>query len=160
MLTGATPFKGKSAEKTYLKIKQCISDEIPFKSNFDPDARSLILSLLQRNPNERLGARNIDDLKKHPFFKPLERNWETIRLINVPYVPPQMQRRNRPQIHSLSQVDIRDNKNLSSVRDSSPKSETLHEDPRKYSFASAGAINETHSEHVLAHFGEEFKNHP
>jgi protein-serine/threonine kinase len=46
MLSGTTPFKGKTAEKTYMNIKQCLTDDISFKTNFDPEARSLILNLL------------------------------------------------------------------------------------------------------------------
>jgi len=43
---------------------------------------------LQKTPSKRLGAINIEDLKNHPFFKPIRNNWENLRLINVPYVPP------------------------------------------------------------------------
>ena len=36
MLTGSTPFKGKNAEETYNNIKNCKSENLPFKHSFDP----------------------------------------------------------------------------------------------------------------------------
>lgn len=93
MLHGSTPFKGKTPEETYSNIRQCNPEQLQFKSTTDAAAKDLIKSLLQPDPAKRLGARSITDLKAHPFFSQIA--WDSVRLINVPYVPPQMLRRNR-----------------------------------------------------------------
>lgn len=50
MLQGSTPFKGKTAEETYINIKRCNSEDLLFKPNFDPQAKDLIKRLLQQDP--------------------------------------------------------------------------------------------------------------
>jgi len=50
MPSGSTPFKGKTAEETYLNIKNCNSEDLPFRQNFDPQAKDLIKRLLQQDP--------------------------------------------------------------------------------------------------------------
>jgi len=108
MLTGSTPFKGKTAEETYYNIKNMKSENLPFKNNFDSTAKDLIQRLLIQDPAQRLGSNNIEELKFHPFFGPICKNWENLRLINVPYVPPHL-RRNRP--HMQSMISIQTNRN-------------------------------------------------
>ncbi len=38
-------------------------------SNLSPELKDLINSLLKFDPQERLGVKNMDEIKKHDFFK-------------------------------------------------------------------------------------------
>jgi serine/threonine protein kinase len=62
---GKVPFKGKNQEETFELIKKCqlsIPEEIP------QSAKDLIAALLVKQPESRLGAQDILDVKSHPFF--------------------------------------------------------------------------------------------
>lgn len=48
------------------------------------DAKDLIDRLLNRNPEKRLGAKGVDQIFKHPFFKDV--NWDDVT--NKKYEPP------------------------------------------------------------------------
>jgi len=47
-------------------------------------AKNLIIHLLRFDPKQRIGARNLDDLKGHPFFQGII--WESLREMRVPFV--------------------------------------------------------------------------
>lgn len=47
-----------------------------FPSALSKPAKSLILSLLQRDARKRLGSKGFDELKKHEFFKDF--SWEQL----------------------------------------------------------------------------------
>lgn len=71
--TGKTPFKGKTQELTFEQIKECkfeIPDTVP------EVAKDLIQKILRKNPEDRLGAQNIQDLMNHQFFNGI--NFETV----------------------------------------------------------------------------------
>lgn len=40
-----------------------------FPENFPPDAQDLVKKVFQEDPSLRLGARNLEDVKNHAFFK-------------------------------------------------------------------------------------------
>lgn len=70
---GYTPFKGKTQEQTFDKIKECVyecPDTVP------EVAKDLIQRILLKNPEDRLGAQNIQDLMNHQFFNGI--NFETV----------------------------------------------------------------------------------
>lgn len=75
-------------------------DPLEFRPGFDENAKDLINQLLQKDPENRIGALDIEDLKQHPFFASI--NWENIRHINPPYVSLEQQRKNRTAKASLS----------------------------------------------------------
>ena len=58
--------------------------------NIPEDARDLVTKLLRKKPEERLGAKNFEDLKNHCFFESIDFN--NIQTINVPYKPPSVVR--------------------------------------------------------------------
>lgn len=65
MLTSELPFKGKTQELTFEMIKK---GEFTIPEYVAESAKDLIKKLLVASPNDRLGAKNIDELMMHPFF--------------------------------------------------------------------------------------------
>lgn len=57
-----------------------------FKPGFDENAKDLICQLLKKEPENRIGAKEFDEIKEHPFFATVI--WENLRNINVPYISP------------------------------------------------------------------------
>ena len=85
MLIGYPPFYSEDSALTCQRIiawKKVL--RIPQEPVLTAEAVDLILKLL-RDPNDRLGARGVEDIKHHPFFKDI--NWESIRQSQVPYIP-------------------------------------------------------------------------
>ena len=72
-MTGRRPYIGSNRKEIREKMlaKQVKLDEIP-PYGWSPSSVSLINSLIQRKPNERLGTRGIDEIKNHPFFKKVD----------------------------------------------------------------------------------------
>lgn len=90
LLNGCTPFKGASPLETFQNIRQF--SEITFeKPNIDPVSKDLIQRLLKKEPADRIGASDIEELKSHPFFREID--WATLRETKPPYEPPQRFRR-------------------------------------------------------------------
>lgn len=50
-----------------------------------PEAADLIKQLLVLDPEKRLGANDVSEIKKHAFFKDI--NWETLRKQQAPIIP-------------------------------------------------------------------------
>ena len=71
LLTGQVPFKGKTQELTFDLIKK---GEFTIPDFVEDSAKDLIMKLLVKTPNERLGAQNIDELLMHPFFEGIDFN--------------------------------------------------------------------------------------
>mmetsp|Transcript_27778 Transcript_27778/g.82338 ORF Transcript_27778/g.82338 Transcript_27778/m.82338 type:complete len:382 (-) Transcript_27778:322-1467(-) len=79
MLTGAPPFKSGSE---YLTFQKVTDREFSFPDDFPDDARDVIDRLLALEPDERLGAANIEDLKQHAFFVGVQ--WGKLRQEQAP----------------------------------------------------------------------------
>jgi len=75
ILCGKSPFYHKNRAEMYRRIQRL---PITFPDGLSPEARSLILGLLERDPMERLGCGpdGVNEVKYHPFFKDI--NWEEI----------------------------------------------------------------------------------
>ncbi|KAI8476065.1 MAG: 3-phosphoinoside dependent protein kinase [Monoraphidium minutum] len=65
MLAGRPPFKGGSE---YLTFQLITVRELEFPAGFPAAARDLVDRLLQLEPSERIGAADIDEIRRHPFF--------------------------------------------------------------------------------------------
>ena len=50
-----------------------------------PEAHDFIDRLLTLDPKKRLGANEIDEVKKHPFLDTI--NWSTLMKIKAPFRP-------------------------------------------------------------------------
>jgi serine/threonine protein kinase len=80
MLTGKVPFAKKNRKKLYKSIQT----EQPKFNSISEEAQDLILSLLQKNPDDRFEFKQI---KEHLFFKNFD--WEGVIKKNVraPWIP-------------------------------------------------------------------------
>ncbi|KAJ9071746.1 serine/threonine protein kinase [Entomophthora muscae] len=85
MLTGSTPFK---ASNDYQIFQRITSLKYEFPEGFPETAKQLVNALLVRDPESRLGYKDISEIKRHPFFTGI--NWEQLHVIDPPSlgVPP------------------------------------------------------------------------
>jgi serum/glucocorticoid-regulated kinase 2 len=84
MLTGITPFWANNHSDMYLRVLQ---DELQFPDDraMDPDTKSLIRGLLQRNPALRMCEPRI---KRHPYFSMIDWTHVYYKRYIPPYIPP------------------------------------------------------------------------
>lgn len=79
-LAGYPPFADETPELIFRNI---LNHDIEWPlEGISPEARDLIVKLLNPNPKERLGASGV---KAHPFFKSID--WATIHEQKMPFVP-------------------------------------------------------------------------
>ena len=64
---GMTPFRERSEKETFDKILN--QEELQFSNRTPSVAQDLIVKLLDKTPEKRIGFEDFDDLKNHPFFK-------------------------------------------------------------------------------------------
>uniref|UniRef100_A0AAV1UQH4 AGC/AKT protein kinase n=1 Tax=Peronospora matthiolae TaxID=2874970 RepID=A0AAV1UQH4_9STRA len=86
MLLAKRPFHHLNVSVLYKLIEK-ESVKFPSKCSLSPDARSLILGLLEKDPHKRLGASQTSDILTHPFFKDIR--WDIVlrKKITPPWVP-------------------------------------------------------------------------
>jgi len=74
LTVGIPPFYSQNVNEMYNKIQHGVLRFPPFLSE---ECKSLIVGLLNRDPTKRLGSHNdVEDIKSHPFFKPI--SWEAM----------------------------------------------------------------------------------
>mmetsp|Transcript_9513 Transcript_9513/g.14929 ORF Transcript_9513/g.14929 Transcript_9513/m.14929 type:complete len:353 (-) Transcript_9513:204-1262(-) len=91
MLTGENPFYHQNPEQVAAKVQK---KKLSLPSHFGPATHSFLKGLLNRDPEQRLGKKGADDLKKHPFFaKAKGFSWRRIleKEDEPPFVIPELQ---------------------------------------------------------------------
>ncbi|KAK0556894.1 Serine/threonine-protein kinase [Tilletia horrida] len=87
MLTGLPPFYSEDVNVMYTRILQ---DPLRFGEEVKPDARDLLVQLLERDPRKRLGsqANGAQLIKAHPFFSK-HIDWELLlaKKVQPPFKP-------------------------------------------------------------------------
>ncbi|KAJ3091006.1 AGC protein kinase Gad8, partial [Quaeritorhiza haematococci] len=81
MLTGLPPFYDENTNEMYKKI---LTEELKCPDELSTQAKDLLKGLLNRDPNNRLGAKGHEEIKRHPFFADI--NWT--KLMARKYQPP------------------------------------------------------------------------
>ena len=81
MLTGLPPFYDENADEMDRKT---LSEPLQLPISLSPSARDILLKLLSRNPEERLGAKGAFEIRAHPFFDNIDWN----KLVRREYEPP------------------------------------------------------------------------
>jgi serine/threonine protein kinase len=73
MLCGINPFKVRNKNK-YEKLQMITENKIRMLPMFSPNSTDLLSKLLVQDPKKRLGfgKKGIENLKKHPFFAPVD----------------------------------------------------------------------------------------
>lgn len=84
MLTGLPPFYNQNLHVMYERI---IRAKLTFPDYLSEDAKDLLSKMLERDPKKRIGSKNAEEIKKHPFFKSID--WEKLlrREIEPPFKP-------------------------------------------------------------------------
>ncbi|ORY37602.1 kinase-like protein [Rhizoclosmatium globosum] len=86
LLLGQAPFKGENEDEIFNSI---LYKDPLFPANMDRDAMDLILKLLTKKPEERLGStvEDADEIKRHPWFRDVV--WQDMleRKLDPPFVP-------------------------------------------------------------------------
>lgn len=83
MLSGYPPFT--APHRNFHEIERLILENKPFfPTYFSKEAIDLIKKLTESSPEKRLGARSVNEIKDHAFFKGV--NWSDI--LNLKVVPP------------------------------------------------------------------------
>ncbi|DBA01339.1 TPA: hypothetical protein N0F65_001578 [Lagenidium giganteum] len=89
MLLAKRPFHHLNVSVLYKLIEK---DPVKFppKAAIPPEAKSLILGLLDKDPTKRLGARQTSDILTHPFFKDVK--WDLVlkKKVQPVWVPPRV----------------------------------------------------------------------
>ncbi|XP_038134615.1 rho-associated protein kinase 2-like isoform X1 [Cyprinodon tularosa] len=87
LLVGETPFYAESLIGTYGKIMNHHNSLVfPDDAEMSQDAKDLICAFLT-DRNNRLGRTGVDEIKRHPFFKNEQWNFDNIRDTVAPVVP-------------------------------------------------------------------------
>lgn len=132
MLSGLPPYYDEDHHTMYRKI---LKDPLTFPAEIKPDARALLTGLLDRDPNNRLGARGAEDIKRHGFFGKWI-DWD--RLNSKGYRPPF-----KPSVESAADASNFDSEFTSempmdSVVEDSHLSETVQQQFEGFTFNPAG----------------------
>eukprot|EP00762_Andalucia_godoyi_P001382 ANDGO_04945.mRNA.1 3-phosphoinositide-dependent protein kinase 2 len=79
LMAGKPPFE---AESEYLVFQKILGLEYVFPETVSESGRDLVSSLLQKDPQKRLGATSYAELKDHPFFSGLQ--WDKLQDMTPP----------------------------------------------------------------------------
>ncbi|SZF01175.1 unnamed protein product [Blumeria hordei] len=82
MLTGLPPFYDENTHEMYRKILT-VPLHFPGQDIVPPSAKDLLTKLLNRKPDQRLGANGASEIKAHPFFHSID--WR--KLLQRKYEP-------------------------------------------------------------------------
>eukprot|EP00743_Colponemidia_sp_Colp-15_P001355 GILK01001485.1.p1 GENE.GILK01001485.1~~GILK01001485.1.p1 ORF type:complete len:358 (+),score=61.05 GILK01001485.1:21-1094(+) len=86
MLTGLPPFYTRDREKLFENIRR---GDLKYPSFISPAARSLLMSLFNRDPNQRLGGgvRDAAEVREHPWFASVDWDGMLSRRLAAPFKP-------------------------------------------------------------------------
>jgi len=85
MLTGLPPWYSNDRQKMFASIR---GSALRFPDHVSHLAKNILVCLLERDVTKRLGStRDIDEVKGHPFFIPID--WEMLfqRKVKAPFIP-------------------------------------------------------------------------
>eukprot|EP00736_Rhodelphis_marinus_P003698 Rmarinus@m.4511 len=82
MLTGLPAFYDSNRRKMFENI---LSADLSYPPYVSPDAVSLVQGLLTRDPDLRLGSADDGELRRHPFFRPIDWNALMSKTLRSPF---------------------------------------------------------------------------
>jgi serine/threonine protein kinase len=86
MLCGLPPFYNENLERMYELI-ELAELKFPKKIPISKDAQDIIIKLLDKNPETRLGRNGISEIKTHSFFAPIDFDLIYKKSLNAPFKP-------------------------------------------------------------------------
>lgn len=125
-LTGVPPFHGETPAETFQHIIKGHYDEEELEE-CTPEVRAFIKSLLCHDPEKRLGAKSIDEIKQHPWFDGID--WDHIEDLPPPFVPSLNSKfdtsyfEERYDFQSRDESDILEDMRLVQTQQASPREE-------------------------------------
>lgn len=72
-----------SKRLSFASCRRIIKNQPLIPNHISKVAKDFILKLLMKNPKRRLGAKGLDDVKRHPFFGP-DIDWDAIAQKRAP----------------------------------------------------------------------------
>lgn len=81
MLFGTPPFYTEEIPKLYAKIKK-MPLTFPNEPEASDQAKDLLIKMLMKDPKERIGANDKQEIKDHPFFAGI--NWKDVEMRKLP----------------------------------------------------------------------------
>ena len=94
MMSGYTPFYGNNLKNLYTNITK---KKLIFPEYFSDKAKSLLKKLLEKNPEKRI---DIEEIKKHKFFKGID--WNELEVKNIK--PPR-------DLNKIKEMNFKEKKN-------------------------------------------------
>ena len=82
---GSEPLTSLHPEVTDKMYQKILTDPLVFGPEFGSEAKSILTSLLDRDPTRRLGVNGAEEIKKHPFF---EKHIDFKKLLQKKIQPP------------------------------------------------------------------------
>lgn len=86
-LVGCVPFYADSAEELFMHVVNDAKIEWPSDEDWpiDIEAKNIISSLLQQDPQERLGSQGPQEVKDHPYLTGIE--WNSLLRYKAEFIP-------------------------------------------------------------------------
>lgn len=88
MLVGHPPFQNNNKAILYDEI---LNRNPHMPSYLSQKAIDIIMRLLDKNPNERLGCNGVEEIKEHPFFENIRWDQMILKKVRPPFLPLQTQ---------------------------------------------------------------------
>ena len=86
-MVGIPPFHGDTPQETFANVLKCSIDfQLLDESGASSECVDIIKRLLTTDPRRRLGAKGVDEIKTHPWFKDID--FDNLEKIPAPYHPP------------------------------------------------------------------------
>lgn len=135
MLVGAPPYFCNNKEQLFYNIQKGV---LKLPASISNEAKSLLISLLNRNPNKRLGAGPTDaeEIKKHPFFDPID--WDRVLAKGYEMPKPLLRHINPQTIKSSIFEDPNESPHIQTVEGSG---DCMNASAMSHSHGGAGAPN-------------------
>lgn len=86
----------------------------PKMVEISPDLKDLILKCLQKDPSKRIGFKNTDDIKEHPWFSDV--NWNDVNDLKIePPIKPEV--KDKFDIENFNKDVIKEKARLSDLKE-------------------------------------------